>query len=135
MIDTGFTGFLMMPLMSAFPLGLTLYGTSSYTLADGSTSAKLLGLGTVTVQEESVSGVIVLETNECGLLLGMDFLRRAKRCLAVSVNGVALFDEDAVAVAIKAITDTAASSVTMNEAPVASRPSQSLESGSTSTPA
>src|SRR4051812_21340427 len=75
MIDTGFTGFLLMPMLSAFPLGLTLLGTSDYTLADNSTSARLLASGTVTVEGEEVTGVIVLETNECGLLLGIDFLR------------------------------------------------------------
>ena len=96
-IDTGFTGFLLMPIMSAFPLGLTLAGTGSYTLADNTTSAKLLAMGAVTVEnEEPLHGVIVLESNQCSTLLGMDFLRRAKRCLTVSVKGVALVDEDLV---------------------------------------
>ena len=98
MIDTGFTGFLLMPIMSAFPLGLMLVGTGNYTLADNSSSPKLLALGSVVVaDEEPLTGVIVLEPNECTVLLGMDFLSRAKRCLSVSVNGVALTDEDVVA--------------------------------------
>src|ERR1017187_10077262 len=96
MIVTGFTGFLMMPIMSACSLGLTLMGTSNYTLADGSTSAKLLALGTVLIEGEPTTGVIVLESNQCGLLLGMDFLRRAKRSLTVSEKGVVLVDEHVV---------------------------------------
>ena len=97
MIDTGFTGFLLMPIMSAFPLGLTLLGTGNYTLADNSTSAKLLAAGSVIIgREDPIYGIIVLEPNECTLLLGMDFLRRAKRCLTVSVKGVVLTDENAV---------------------------------------
>jgi len=94
-IDTGFTGFLMMPLLSAFPLGLTLWGTSNYCLADGSTSPKLLGAGTITLEGEEASGVIVLESSPCGLLLGMDFLRKVRRGLVVSAHGVFLVDEDA----------------------------------------
>jgi predicted aspartyl protease len=97
MIDTGFTGFLLMPIMSAFSLGLTLVGTGSYTLADNSTSAKLLALGNITIgNEDPVSGIFVLEPNQCSPLLGMDFLRKAERCLTVSVNGVALIDESLV---------------------------------------
>jgi predicted aspartyl protease len=103
MIDTGFTGFLMMSIVPAFPLGLTLLGSSSYTLADGSNSPKLTAYGTVTCQGESVGGVIVLEPNQCGLLLGMDFLRQARRALVVSEKGVLLIDEKIVAAGVEKI--------------------------------
>ncbi len=55
MIDTGFTGFLMMPLTESFELALTLYGTSSWTLADGSSQPKLLGFGTVILDESTLT--------------------------------------------------------------------------------
>lgn len=97
MIDTGFTGFLMLPLVSAFPLALTLFGTTTYTLADGSQSPKLLAYGTVGLDEENTEGLIVLEANaSSGPLLGMEFLRRSKKELLVGRNGVYLFDEDDV---------------------------------------
>lgn len=113
MIDTGFTGFLLMPIMSAFPLGLPLLGTGNYTLADNSTSAKLLAHGNVIIgDEDPVTGIVVLEPNECTVLLGMDFLRRAKRCLSVSVKGVALTDEDTVEHFLTAIATHVAASGT-----------------------
>jgi predicted aspartyl protease len=104
MIDTGFTGFLMMPIMSAFPLGLTLCGTMNYTFADGSSSAKLVAIGAVIVANENpLHGVIVLEPNDCTILLGMDFLKKAKRCLTVSDKGVLLADEDLVTQVVDAV--------------------------------
>ena len=94
MIDTGFTGFLSMPLTAAFPLALTLFGTTSYTLADGSTSPKLLGYGAVELEGEKAQGSIVLEANSNGLLLGMEFLRGLNKALVLSPkNGVVLTDD------------------------------------------
>ena len=94
MIDTGFTGFLSMPLTAAFPLALTLFGTTSYTLADGSISPKLLGYGNVELSGERADGSIVLESKSTGLLLGMEFLKKLDKALLVSPkNGVVLLDD------------------------------------------
>ena len=101
MIDTGFTGFLSMPLVSALPLALTLSGTASYTLADGSQSPKLLATGVVEIGQgliEKVEGAIVLEgSNNASPLLGMEFLRKLERCLFVSKLGVVLWEEKELA--------------------------------------
>ena len=94
-VDTGFTGFLMMPLSSAFPLTLTLMGTANYELADGTLCSKLLGYGSVTIEGEVVNGVITLEeSNDCELLLGMDFLRKARRALWVHNSGMSLVHDE-----------------------------------------
>jgi predicted aspartyl protease len=92
MIDTGFTGFLSMPITAAFPLGITLFGTTSYMLADGSISPKLLGWGTVAMGDERALGTIVLESKSNGLLLGMEFLKKLNKALLVGSRGVVLVD-------------------------------------------
>jgi predicted aspartyl protease len=103
MIDTGFTGFLMLPIAIALPLGLVLYGTGNYTLADGSQVTNFLAQGTVTVlaptiapvailpgappvpvsdlTPESIAGTIVLGGD--GPLLGMEFIRNLDKMLMV----------------------------------------------------
>lgn len=45
LIDTGFDGFLSLPILEAFPIGLLLRGTMPVTLADGSTQQTLYCLG------------------------------------------------------------------------------------------
>jgi predicted aspartyl protease len=108
-IDTGFTGFLSMPIVDAFPLGLILGGTTATILADGSTSPKLMALGTATVLGERQVGTILLNlgSGPSSVLLGMEFLKAFKKTLFVHGNEVVLLDYDFVKEAI----DRAAESV------------------------
>lgn len=90
LIDTGFTGFLMLPIAQAIPLGMTLLGTGDYTLANGTKITNFLAEGTITLKastppvgmpalppgtiaDESAKGIIVLAGT--GAIVGMEFLR------------------------------------------------------------
>ena len=110
MIDTGFTGFLSIPLTAAFPLALTLLGTTNYELADGSVSPKLLGVGTIELEDETATGTVVLESASTGLLVGMEFLAKLNKSLILSKNGVWLVDEAALAAAASPATTPTAPS-------------------------
>jgi clan AA aspartic protease len=94
-IDTGFSGFLSMPMLQAFPLGLQLAGTTSTILADGQTQNKLIACAKVTIGGIEQVGVVVLEPSSTDILIGMDFLRRFKMGLFISSSRVMLFDDDA----------------------------------------
>ncbi len=109
LIDTGFTGFLLLPLAQAFPLGLTLIGTMEYTLADGTFITSFTAKGTVTIaapsqptiqpsfplraeyKDETAEGIIVLNGDEA--IVGMEFLTTLKKFLMVGKDTVALVTE------------------------------------------
>ena len=95
-IDTGFSGFLSMPIIQAFPIGLTLYGTTTVILADGSSANKLTALGAVAIGDLKRSGVIILEGFAIDPLIGMDFIRTFELALAVTKDKVRLFDQEAI---------------------------------------
>ena len=93
-IDTGFTGFIQLPLSEALSLSLPLEGTNSVTLADGSALVMLTALAQVTLLGRTEVGVILLSMSSNDILVGMDFLRRFERTLVVSKKiGVALLEE------------------------------------------
>lgn len=93
-IDTGFTGFIQLPLSKALALSLPLEGTNSVTLADGSQLVMLTAMARATLLGEAEYGVVLLSMTTDEVLLGMDFLRRFDRMLVVSRKmGVVLMDE------------------------------------------
>lgn len=74
-IDTGFSGYLSMPFVTSFPIGLILKGQQPYTLADGSVSTHLVCLGTVIYQGKSV--VVPIDIAPSGpILIGVQLLKK-----------------------------------------------------------
>ena len=82
-IDTGFSGFVSMPIVKAFPLGLLLAGTTSVTLADGKISPQLVARGMATVSDQERIGLVLLQGSSADILLGMDFLTKFGRVLFI----------------------------------------------------
>jgi predicted aspartyl protease len=84
-LDTGFTGFISMPMVDAFPLGLTLLGTTTVVLADNSKSVKLTAIGMAGFAPDFLTaGVVILEWETGDVLIGMDFLRTQNKAVIVA---------------------------------------------------
>ncbi|MBI5399311.1 hypothetical protein HZB07_01650 [Candidatus Saganbacteria bacterium] len=73
-VDSGFNGYLQIPYVVAFPLGLVLTGIQSNTLADGSSSAHLVCIGSVTVDGKTVRTTIDITPANI-VLLGTKLLK------------------------------------------------------------
>lgn len=94
-IDTGFTGFLLLPLKHAVMVDLEpLNAATSYTARDGKKVPMLLTMATVAIGDEEVSGPATIEMNGHGVVLGMEFLRKSGKVLLVSNRGCALVEEE-----------------------------------------
>lgn len=95
-MDTGFSGFVSMPLFQAFPLALPLHSTTSVILADGSQKFRLVAAGSAFVGEETHIGLVILDPTSTEVLVGMGFLRTFKKKLVVcpETDTVSLEDAD-----------------------------------------
>ncbi len=80
MLDTGFSGFLSLPLAYAFKVGLILASTASFTLANGETDHTLLCFGGIKLNNEEQPGLISISKGN-DVLLGMEFLRKFNKKL------------------------------------------------------
>lgn len=80
MLDTGFSGFLSLPLAYAFKVGLILASTASFTLANGETDHTLLCFGGIKLNSEEQPGLISISKGN-DVLLGMEFLRKFNKKL------------------------------------------------------
>lgn len=82
-VDTGFAGYLTLPLSDAFPLGLVLKGEQSHALADGSISRHFVCLGTVSF--EGASALVPIDVQQGGpILIGMQLLKKFGKDLAIN---------------------------------------------------
>lgn len=85
-IDTGFSGFISMPFIQAFPLGLPLFGTTGVILADGTRAFKLTAKAKAHVEGVIKIGVVILEPNSSDVLIGIDFLRTFEKVLLLHIQ-------------------------------------------------
>ena len=99
-IDTGFTGFIQIPMAHAVFLDIVRdpMTISSVSLANGAEQQVWLKQIPVTVQGETVSGYChIPQTQNSPVLIGMDFLSRFERVLVVSSRqGIFLLKEEHV---------------------------------------
>lgn len=93
-IDTGFTGFIQLPLQYAFSLKLPLEGTASYTLADGTQGACLVALARTTFAGKTVTGAVTLAPGSQDILVGMAFLRQFKLGMIMVKSQVVMINEE-----------------------------------------
>jgi predicted aspartyl protease len=104
LIDTGFSGFVSLPAITATLLGLKPQTTSVYTLADGKPSTPIpLGYGYACVVGDSyVRGLIAFSQNVAAVV-GMEFLTSCGHFLMVGSKGVILLSEKDMAAATAAM--------------------------------
>ncbi len=111
-VDTGFSGFALLPMLQAFPIGLVLHNTVTITLADGNQHSRFVCLGYVTFGGETQLGTVIIEPNADEALLGMEFLKKFKLTLFTDpdIPAVILVPSDALKQALAATQKTTAGS-------------------------
>jgi predicted aspartyl protease len=73
-IDTGFNGYLKLPFLEAFPLGLVLAGVQNNTLADGSSITNLVCKGQVCIDGKCINTTMDVHKSNI-ILIGTQLLR------------------------------------------------------------
>ena len=87
LVDSGFNGYLTLPYVEAFPLGLILTGIQSNTLADGSSTSHLVCIGNICVDGKCVTTTIDIQPANI-ILLGTKLLKElGKTFILDCVNG------------------------------------------------
>lgn len=92
-VDTGFSGFLMMSSEDAAPLGFQAGPSTTGLMADGSCVALPTALATVGFAQRSHAGVVTLAPTAVVCLVGVDFLRAFKLALVMTNEQIWLMDE------------------------------------------
>jgi len=78
LIDTGFDGYICLPIEIAIQLGLTLFAYEPFELADGSRRRELVFLGFAQFGEGPEAPVEIVLTESKDTLIGIDMLAEMK---------------------------------------------------------
>jgi len=93
-VDTGFTGFLSVPMAVGMKANLRLLSMGYYTLADGRQVKKIECVGKIRFGGKDIVGIISLSETSDDCLLGMQFLEKLEMDFTVSVkNKKAIFTD------------------------------------------
>jgi predicted aspartyl protease len=101
LIDTGYGGFVSLPIVAASTLGLRAHTTTRYTLANGKQSGPVpLAHGYACIEGDPfVKGLVAFSENSFPAV-GMEFLTQCGHLLLLSSTGIALANEKEVLAAI-----------------------------------
>ena len=87
LVDSGFNGYLTLPYVEAFPLGLVLTGIQPNTLADGSSASHFVCIGQICVGGKCVTTTIDIQPANI-ILLGTKLLKElGKKFVLDCLNG------------------------------------------------
>ncbi len=93
-IDTGFSGFLLLPEPLVSHLKLKKVGTTKANLADDSKTTLETALADVAIgADKQTKGLVICSGGESSILLGMDFLRKFKLALVMTSTEIHLCDD------------------------------------------
>ena len=84
-LDTGFNGYLCVPLVVAVDLGMTRESTVDLTLADGKTAEFYTAECMVSIRDKETEGIAYFNEDCVDILLGTEFLRKCRLKLVVDM--------------------------------------------------
>jgi len=93
-VDTGFSGGLVLPLVTAVDIGLTKVGASTVTLADGSVHVVPTFLSKVKIGNKTQDATTLIMGSE--VLVGMELLTNYRLCISPMTGEVVIEEWEAV---------------------------------------
>jgi predicted aspartyl protease len=98
LVDTGFSGFISVPVMTGSLLGLRVHTTAIYTLANGKPSDPIpLAYGYACLEGDGYIQGLISFGEHTSTIVGVDFLMRCGKVLVLSPKGFIMISESDLA--------------------------------------
>src|SRR5262245_43351137 len=92
-VDTGFSGFVALPMIEMVNLGLTVDGAVSVMLGNGTIIDNLVSQASVAIGQRTERGSVLLDETSVDVLVGMAFLREFRLAWVLTHEAVVLYDK------------------------------------------